>query len=139
MLDYALDILQVWRPSRYRGIGIRGGFVLGLLWAPVCGAASVLGWDPVGLPVALAVSALVGYRLERIGGAVAVAIFSVGIWALGVHFGWPWPATTGFGFLMGLMYGAATTEKPSTVQHAGSGLNTRPAEHLGAPDRGGKK
>ena len=110
MLDFALDFVQWWRPSRYRGVGIRGGFFLGLLWAVVSGTASVFGWEPIALAIALVASAGVGYRLERIGGAVAVAIFSLGFWWMSRSSAWPWPMTAGFGFVMGLVYGAATTE-----------------------------
>ena len=111
MLDFALDLISWWRPSRYRGVGIRGGFVLGILWAVVAAAASVLGWDPIYLALALAVSAAVGYRLERFGGAVAVAIFSAGFWWLPLFYGWEWPPAAGCGFVLGLVYGAATTER----------------------------
>ncbi|HET6573002.1 MAG TPA: hypothetical protein VFG68_05320 [Fimbriiglobus sp.] len=112
MVEYALDFLRWWRPSRYRGVGIRGGFVLGILWAIVSGAASELGWDPIGLTVALLVSVAVGYRLERFGGAIAVAIFSLGFWWVALSSEWAWPFAAGFGFVMGLAYGAATTEQP---------------------------
>jgi hypothetical protein len=112
MVEYVLEFLHWWRPSRYRGVGIRGGFFLGLLWAAVSWAASELGWDPIGLTVALMFSAAVGYRLERLGGAVAVAIFSLGFWWFTLFEGWPWPFAAGFGFVMGLVYGAATTEQP---------------------------
>ena len=112
MLEFALDFLRWWRPSRYRGVGIRGGFVLGILWAVVSGAASVLDWNPIGLTVALLLSAGVGYRLERVGGAIAVVIFSLGFWWVTLFSGWSWPFAAGFGFIMGLVYGTATTEQP---------------------------
>src|SRR5262249_12498612 len=110
MLEFALDFVQWWRPSRSRGVGIRGGFILGLLWAVVSGTASQVGWDPIALTIGLVASAGVGYRLERIGGAIAVAIFSLGFWWVSLSSGWPWPMAAGFGFVMGLVYGAATTE-----------------------------
>jgi hypothetical protein len=112
MLEWVLNLVSLWRPSRYRGIGIRGGFVLGILWAGVSVAASELGWNIIGLVLALLGSAAVGYRLERIGGAIAVVVFSLFFWHVSVRIGGPWPLAASFGFVMGLVYGAATTEKP---------------------------
>jgi hypothetical protein len=125
MLEFALEFVKWWRPSRYRGVGIRGGFVLGILWAFVSGSASDLGWDPAGLAIAMVISAGVGYRLERIGGAIAVLIFSLGFWWVPIFCNWSWPYAAGFGFVMGLVYGTATTELPSKTEPSST---TEPAE-----------
>lgn len=118
MIDLVLNLLHRWRPTRYRGIGIRGGFLLGILWAGVSGVGCRIGLDPLGMTLALVSSAVVGYRLERVGGAVAVAIFSLGLWVLPCSTGWPWSVAAGFGFLMGLVVGARTREQPKHAEQS---------------------
>jgi hypothetical protein len=110
MLDFLLSSLKVWRPSRYRGIGIRGGLLLGIFWIPLATVASQVKWDPLALTFAAISSALVGYRLERISGAIAVVIFSLVVWAIVVYEGYEWYFAAGFGFVMGLGAGARTSE-----------------------------
>src|SRR5258708_7446510 len=87
MIDFVLDLLHRWRPSPYRGVGVRGGFFLGILWALVSAVACEVPWNPIGLTLCLLGSAVVGYRLERIGGAIAVVIFSLGFWCAMVFSG----------------------------------------------------
>src|SRR5262249_56452554 len=109
MLEFALDFVQWWRPSRSRGVGIRGGFILGLLWAVVSGTASQVGWDPIALTIGLVASAGVGYRLERIGGGLAVGVFSLRVLWVSLSSGWAWAVGGRFGVVLGPGLGGATT------------------------------
>jgi len=64
------------RPSRYKGIGVRGGVVLAALWAPLCGVAALLGSNVWWISFCVLAGLCVGYSLERVSGAIAVGIYS---------------------------------------------------------------
>jgi hypothetical protein len=70
------------RPSKYKGIGWRGGVLLAIYWLGVGGLAGASGWSIEGLVASMLGELLVGWQLERLGGAIAVAVFSAGIWSL---------------------------------------------------------
>ncbi len=83
--DIILGLLKRWRPTKYKGIGWRGGLLLALYWSAVCSVAAGVGWDILGITISALGGALVGYRLEGISGAIAVAIFSGLLWAIIVY------------------------------------------------------
>ena len=110
MVELFLTVLKRYRKSRYRGIGIRGGFVLAVLWAVLCGLAGLVGWSVANTLFAASAGLVVGYRLEGVGGAIAVAVLIGLYWSIVASAGWPPGLGAIFGFVMGLVIGAATTE-----------------------------
>jgi hypothetical protein len=82
--DILLSFLKGGRPARYKGIGWRGGLLLALYWSAVCGVGGRLGWHVVGMLLSILGGGLIGYRLERLGGAIAVAVFTAILWSITV-------------------------------------------------------
>jgi hypothetical protein len=109
--EYLLDLLKGRRPSKNKGIGLRGGLLLAVLWAPICGVAGAVGWNIWGAVFSGVIGAVVGYRLERVSGAVAVAIFSVVFWTISATEGWGPFIGMAFGGLGGLGIGIKTREQ----------------------------
>ena len=89
MLEFFLMFFKaIPRRSRYPGIGIRGGFVLALLWSLLCGVGGLVGWSVTNTIFVACTGFVVGYRLEGVGGAIAVAVLTALYWSIAAASGW---------------------------------------------------
>ena len=108
--DIILALYKGRRPSRYKGIGLRGGVILAIFWGVICGIGGTTGWDVYGSVFSALAGGFVGYRLERVGGAIAVAIFSLTYYSIAATSNFGVFGGVLFGFLLGLTIGQMTKE-----------------------------
>jgi hypothetical protein len=111
MEDILLALLKRGRPSRYKGIGLRGGAILAIFWSGVCGIAGWTGWNVEGTIISAIAGGFVGYRLEKTGGAIAVATFSTLLCSIVAMSDCGPVGGVSLGTYVGLMIGLKTKER----------------------------